>query len=257
MTEPKIYTKNVLNSGNDYSFSSGDDLGSRLYDGDKNSKWQSDGENDDANPISIYSSLTVNGYDLEQDIDTLILLNHNLKDVLLTYWNGSTYATADSESAIADDISVFDFSEVTTQQLILAATETQTVDAEKFIGELIICHSLLSFSQDMVGYDPLFVPRKANELLLADGGLHRSLVPHSLTRSSKYEAKARFDFLTLAEIEILQALKDTGDSFLWQPESTQRPDEIYHVNWVGNFNAKYVSAYKGAGYRLDMELKEI
>ncbi len=255
--EPKLFTKNYVNSESDLTFSSGSTLGERIADNDKNSQWISSGENSDATESTVVAIFKEGGVEVEKSIDTVILINHNLEDPIVEYWDGSAWQSFDSETDLTDGTAtVFTHATVSTSRIKVRNSQTITTNQEKAIGELIACLSLVSFSRDFVSYNFNLVPRKAFELPLGDGSIHRSVVMSSLNRSSKYEANVRFDFLTAAEIEILQGIKESADVVTWQPESIERPDEIYQVNWTGNFAPIYVTSYKGAGYRADFNFKE-
>jgi hypothetical protein len=63
--------------------------------------------------------------------------------------------------------------------------------------------------------------------------------------------------LHLAQRDNLKAIKETGLPFLWQPESVSLPQEVYFVHWVNAWDGKYMAAYKGAGYEVTVDVKEV
>ena len=258
MTEPKIYTKNFVDGECVFSVSHGSALIENIFDFDKNSQWFSDGVSDDnAVEVSIVINFMSAGQSVQRTLNRIILINHNLKDPTFEYYDGSAWQTLVTGSSLASGTTIFIFTQRTTTAIRLRCSTTQSADEFKEIGELIA--TLLSFepSYEMVNYDVTFNQRKSFELMLADGAIHKTTVMFSQNRSAKYEANVRFDFLATSELESLMAIRDAGQAFLWQPESTQRPDEVYLVNWVSAFKQQYISSYKGAGYRVDISLKEV
>lgn len=258
MSEPRIYTKSFINSNSLFDSSHGDTVIQRICDRDKVSKWVSEGADSDGTEITLAATFIEGGEIVQKTIGYVILVNHNLSNPTIEYFDGSTWVELDSATGVVDGTSVFSFGEVTCEQVRVRVDHTQVAHQEKYIGEFIACAGVLVPSKDLVGYDVQMVQRKAYELQLADGSVQKTTVMFSVNRSSKYEANVRFDFLTVDELEVLQAYRDTAQAFLWQPESETRPDEIYLVNWAGNgFKQQYVSTYKGAGYRVELMLKEV
>ena len=256
MAEPKIYTKNYINEDCTIISSHGSTFNSRLYDRDKDSKFISVGANDDATEIILEITFKEGTSTVERDIDTVMLLNHNLADPEFEYWDGSAWQPLDSDTGVTEDVTIFEFETVSTEKIRLMSSITQSTDAEKFIGELIACALIMNIGLDLSAND-ITGRQKAFEVTLGDGSIHRSVVMHSLTRSEKYTSRVQLEYLTVDLLELLRTIKSGGEAFLWQPESSSRPDEIYLVNWTGSFSHRYMSDYKGAGFKLDMNLVEV
>ncbi len=260
MAEPKIFTRNYVDSECTITPSTGSDNKHKLYDRDYDSQWISDGENSDATESMIEVAFREAGAEVSREIDTIMILNHNLEDPVAEYWDGSAWQAFDSDTNLTDGtFNAFTHAAVETTKIRIRNYQTITQDAEKAVGELIACavqYTSSGNADELVAYDVIHAQRTAYELPLIDGGVHRSVVRHSANRSDKYEAKATFQFLTEAQLESLKDIKASGMAFLWQPESTQRPEDIYLVNWTGNLQYKYASLYKGAGFTLTLDLKE-
>jgi hypothetical protein len=254
MAEPKIYSKNYVSSDCTFTLSHSG-TSAKLYDRDVATLYQTSGANSDVTDATIVIDFKEGSTSVTRTIDTCILLGHNLKAWELEYWNGSAYVSIQSLSALSNNYSVISFSQVSTTKIRLTLKSTQTVNQEKQIGELIVALQTLAFSQELETYDQ-DVRQKAVEIPLADGSIHRTFVMWTSYRSTKYQARARFSYLTSAEIVTLYALRDSGASFLWHPESTSRPDQIFYVQWVTG-RLRYATAYKGAGHQIEMELKEV
>jgi hypothetical protein len=261
MSEPKFYTRSYVDSECTVTPSSGSDSKQKLFDRDNDSQWISSGENSDADEASVEIEFKQAGATISRTIDTIILVNHNLEDPIAEYWDGSAWQTFDSETDLTSGVAtMLTRAAVSTERIRIRCSQTITADAEKRIGELLACEEELDLSdtvaQDLSAYEVTHAQRMAVELPLIDGSLHRSVVRHSPNRSDKYEARATLQFLTETQLEALRSLKASGQPFLWQPESTQRPDEVYLVNWAGNFQYRYATGYKGAGFNLTLDLRE-
>ena len=256
MAEPKIYTKNYVFSDCVFTSSHGDTFMNRIYDRDRDSQWISSGADDDSTEVTLQVDFYEGGVVQTRTINRIILINHNLKDPTIEHWDGSDWQTFDTGSALATSHNIFTNDGVSVTKIRIRCSTTQVADAEKAIGELIACNTNIDFSQDVTSYQPLGVSTETN-IKLADGSNHRTVIKHTLNRSIKYEATFTFMYLTTAEVDELRQLKESGASFLFHPESSQRIDEIYYVNWIGQFKPKYVSPYKGAGYQFDMQVREI
>lgn len=258
MSEPKLYTKNYITEECEFVVSHDDTFIDRLYDRDNDSQWVSDGANSNATEASIEITFKEGGQTVERDIDTVILINHNLEDPILEYWDGSAWQSLDSETnLVSGTYTLFSFNQVSTEKIRIRNSQTIVDNEEKEIGEMIACDTLFAPSRDLVKYDANFNARKASEITLGDGQVHRSVVMQSPNRSTKYECTVELQYLTAAEVEDLQAIKDGAQAFLWQPFSTIRPDQIFLVNWPGPFQHRYASSYTGAGFVVSMGLKEV
>lgn len=255
MAEPKFYTRNYIDDDCDITSSHGSDFLSYLFDRDKDSQYVTDGAGDDATEVTLTVVFNVGGVETEREIDSIILIGHNLKNPSIEQWDGSAWQALDSESALTSSVTVFSFDAVTTSRIRIIVTETQVADEEKEIGEFIACKSQAAIDSDLVSYQP-GSRQMATDVRLADGSIHRTYVRHSVNRTEKYEARVQFQFLNRAKLELLRALKESGEAFLFYPESTANPDEIYLVHWFGAFSWKFASEYKDAGVHVTMDLKE-
>jgi hypothetical protein len=255
MAEPKIYSKNYVNADCTFSESHTGGTITRLYDRDPASQCVTSGANSDATEASIEVTFKEGATAVDRTFDRVILLGHNLKYVYLDYWNGSSWVNITSNSAVTGDI-IFTFVAVTGAKFRIRATLTQTTNEEKKIGELIVCKLTSDVGIELESYEVTW-RQKSTEVELADGSFHRAVVAHSVNRTSKYEARARFNFVPTATLTILRTLRESGAAFLWHPESESRPDQIFYVHWTGTERVRYASQYKGAGHAVEMELREV
>ncbi len=256
MSEPIILTKNYINGDDQFTISHGSGAWANVYNRDPDSIWVSSGADDDLTPVQMDITFYEGETAIDRVIDRLILVNHNLKDFVIYYWDGSTYQTWLTVTGEMTTTTVIELSEQTTAKVRIVATATQTVDAEKSIAEAILCKETLDIGLDMQNYDVLY-REKAKSLMMGDGSLQRIQVYWSPHRTAKYEAKVRFHMLTEAQRDSLIAIKERGLPFLWYPESETIPDGIFYVHWTNPLKWKYSSSYKAAGFDLDMDLKEV
>jgi len=213
------------------------------------------GANSDATTFEVTISFFEGGVSQTRAIDSLFLLNHNLKTWTLYYWNGSSWVSATSQAADATASRYSTFGSVSTTQVKLSATATMTTNQEKAIGEIVLCGVALA-ADDLSSYDTKW-REKTKEIVLGDGAIHRVITRAVSGRNGRYEARCRWSYLSKAMRDNFKALKEAGQPFLWQPESVNVPEEVYYVHWTNAWDDKYMSNYKGAGYEVVVDLKEV
>lgn len=255
MAEPIIYTKNYVSADDTFTSSHGSTFIDRMYDRDKRSFWVSSGANDDATEMTMEIVFYEGDNAVDRAIDRCIILNHNLKDPTIEYWDGDSWETFATGSTLTTANNIFTSTERTCSKVRIRCSTTQVADAEKYMGEVIFCKVQQDIGIELSSYTPVW-RQISREVMSADGTLNRSVIKHSQYRSEKYEAKAQIRFMTTTLLETMRRIKDSGVAFLWQPESTSQIDEIYLVHWIGGFRWRYASDYKGAGVILEMDLKE-
>ena len=103
------------------------------------SAWQTTGSTDAA-LTEILSDMSD-----EREIDSIIIAGHNFKAFTIQYWNGSSFvdfATPISETINTDTTNFFQFTKVSTKQVKIIVQNTQVVDDDKKITQLIITDNL-------------------------------------------------------------------------------------------------------------------
>lgn len=117
----------------------------------------------DRNPITYWRSVlsddsTTETLEIEfssdQTFDRILLQDHNFKAYTIQYFSGGMYVDFDSvvglsgsmanitETAYDKDTSYYEFDEVTTSKILISVDTTQTVDAQKYISQVIVCAEL-------------------------------------------------------------------------------------------------------------------
>ncbi len=251
MSEPKFYSKNAVDEDSIFTVSSGPLTTPNLYDRDSETQWESVDENDDSDQVIIEVEFSE-----ERDIDTAMLINHNLEDITLQYWDGSGYLPWASASSIATSFSKLTGTLVSTTKMKLTATQTQTPDEEKAIGELIFCALELDLGRDFKSYE-IGAREKVSSNMLGDGSIHQVMTLFSTNRTQKYEARFQVQYLPEATLETYLALKEAGEPLLFQPESTQRPEQVFLVYIMGTVRYSYSDGFKSAGFTLSGDVREV
>lgn len=254
--EPRIYTKNYVNADGVNTISHGSSAFANAYDGDKDSQWVSSGANSDSQDVTLEIEFYEGSRAIDRTIDRLILVNHNLKDYLIEYWDGSAWQTWLNVTGDVASTTIQTLTEHTISKMRLTAHTTQSVNAEKAIGEMIVCALQLDPARDLSVYEVVF-SENASVYRSGDGGVQKQVKRFSPNRFEKYEARVAFDFLSESVLDSFYSIKKNGLPFLWQPESVSRPDEIYYVNWTDAFKYKYLSQNKGAGFHLEFTVTEV
>ena len=268
-TEPIIYSQNWVNPAATLIVSSNSGVAPLALDRDKNSQWKSSGANSDSTPVTFEIDFMVSGVPATQTFDTFMLINHNIKNYTVAYWNGSAFVPFITQTADASQLQTLNystygntptalatFSPVTTSKILLTLNTTQTANQEKAIGEIVACNMLINPGQDLAVYD--VQPRQKQKVkILGDGSVQMAYVFWSPTQCQKYEAQVTWTMLPYTLLNLYVALKQTGAPFLWYPESITRPDDIFYVNWDDAIRWKYSSMYKFSGIDLTMYLREV
>jgi len=256
MAEPKIYTKNYVTDESVIIVSSNSAESDNIRDFDKTSVWESSGQDDDTDEASIEVQFREANADISRDLTRVILLNHNFKDISVDYWTGSAWSSLTTASNQSTSNAILTFSSQATERIRVRCLETQTADQEKQLGQLIACDLQFDIGSGILEYYVNYRER-AYEHELGDGSIVKTYIKHSPYRSGKYGARVMFRFITESQLESLRLIKEAGSAFLWHPESDDRIDEIYYVHWANPFTYQYTSKFKGAGFDLNMQLKEV
>ena len=254
MAEPRIYSQNWINSETVITPTHGG-IVQYLYDTNPSTQWVTTGANSDA----IYSEIVFEFYSAgvlaSRTIDTIFIKNTNISQINVYRWNGSSWVNVWSNySGVSPQYaSVSSFSS-TKVRVTLGSTVAANND-EKRVGEIVFCNLTLA-ADDMASYDTKW-REKTKEIVLGDGSIHRVVTRAVSGRIGRYEARCRWSYLSKATRDNMKAIKEAGQPFLWQPESVTVPEEVYYVHWTNTWDDKYMSNFKGAGYEVVMDLKEV
>lgn len=255
MAEPKILTRNYIDAQGTQASTHGGTL-ANLFNRNPRNRFVSSGAANDATTLVLDITFKENGVTQLRDITKVALLNHNLKTWALYWRNGSSWDLLTSEAADASENTVKTFTIVSADRIKLEASATQVSHAEKAIGELIVCDQQLDLGIDFKTYEANY-RQKVRETILGDGSLHQTVFRQSAGQTQKYECRWSLDLVPAATRDALLEIKQAGEPFYFQPESSQRPEEFFFVHWASPWREKYASPYKGAGYEISGEFKEV
>ncbi len=254
MAEPRIYSRNWLDANSVFTSTHGG-VTSLLYDRSSAVQFSTTGANSDATTAEIIIEFYEGGVSQTRTINGFFLLNHNLKSWELDRWTGSSWVEWQSLSADSSSSSYWELGSYAVTKARFTMTATKTANQEKAIGEIVLCGLTLA-ADDLASYDTKW-REKTKEIVLGDGAIHRVITRAVSGRNGRYEARCRWSYLSKAQRDNFKALKEAGQPFLWQPESVNVPEEVYYVHWTNAWDDKYMSNYKGAGYEVVMDLKEV
>ena len=160
-------------------------------------------------------------------------------------------------NSLGQQTSLITFPKMNAKLFTFGWTSTNPANQEKSMGELILANeNIITLTRDFSSYEERW-REKVKEIILGDGGIHRVITLSGSGKNLRYEANCQFKFMTQAEVEALKSLKASGVPFYFQPESKTNPQNIYLCHWTGPWDAKYTSNFKGAGYTVSMQLKEV
>jgi len=145
MNAIKIFGENYINKNNAYAFLSGSALVSYLYDQKRQTAWLSSGSN---NTIEEYIEITFKNWQgevVQRTFDRVIILGHNIKAGQLQYWDGSAWQdlTGGTITDNTETDNLIEVTSVTTYKFKIKMTTTQIANAEKYIGEIKVCATIL------------------------------------------------------------------------------------------------------------------
>lgn len=257
--EPKVFSKNYVNEDDTFVISHGSSEFVNAYDRDVDTQFIATGSETDGTVVTA-EILFYDGVDaVSRDIDTIMLLNHNLKAWKLEYWDGAAWV-AIPEATFTTNVEanqVISFTQVTTSKVLLTATTTfLPADATKKIGELAICLHTLTLEKDFSSYKESHLDM-STEYEMIDGTVERAITKWTTNRFSKYGCKWGVRGISVTARDVLYAVKQEAAPFLWQPESLQRPYRIFYVHWTSVWTEEYYTDFKGTGIDVDATFKEV
>jgi len=256
--EVRILTANFVDSTSSIVSSHGGTV-ANLYDRDLQTKWKTSGANSDGTEAILTITFFVGVTETAFGVNSIILIGNNFKAFTLEYWNGSDYVALPNwtaQTANTETSFCVTFNYTSTSRIRIRATETMKPNREKEICELVIARQRFSLSENPKIYNLTF-SQKVKRLELGDGGVIQSFTRFATNRTQRYSVRVSFTLLSRTDYERLYTLKNEGVPFLFYAESYQVPSEIWYVNWVNAWTAKYSVSFKGAGYDVDMELMEV
>lgn len=236
----------------------------RIVDGDPASYWHS-ADPSDATTDTITVSFQLRTALVERTFDLVALQNVNLKNFILEYKAGAgAFATVpgtDFSVGTADfaqaDLLLSLASPITADTLRLTMFRTQTPNQQKRVAGLYASLATLQLSQGaMTRYNKRY-RQTVREVMLGDGSQVQEFVRRSAASYQHYGAEITLDFVSQAERDTLFGIKRDGEPFTWVPEPGDLKREVYTCRWPGEWNERYYSFFKGTGYTIDADVREL
>ncbi len=216
----------------------------------------SSGANSDLTDVTLTITFYEGSQAASRTIDSLLMINHNVKAFDVYYWNGSAFVLWHSFTGLAASYTFYSLSSQTTSKVQIIFHTTQVANQEKAVGELNMMALLLDWGQDLTSYNVQF-RQYVKDLMMGDGTLQRAVVRWTYNRIEKYECQWGLNLATDALLASLLAIKALGIPFLWYPESISRPSEIWYVHWYDPRQYNYSSFVKSAGNLIQAMFKEV
>jgi len=258
-----ILSANFLNTTTQLTIDSGSLTQEFLFNRDKFRQYTSDGFNNDLTTssitISFYETLTVS---------RLALIQTNLKSFDIFY-NGVTANAFDITSTGSTSTSLFTsnsetsmymrFTPVDCTSVTIDMKATQSADAEKAIGWLMISNPLVNFAVDgripsAKNYKPSENPKQVVHKM-SDGGIRLQTV------ATKRMAEIKFKYIDKSFRDKLKTVFDLSESFVFDAFGTMTgwTDEfIFEAVWPNKFDIfKFSDNAVGAGFTGNIKMLEV
>ncbi len=216
--------ENFINTNCTLAVSSGDTYKERLRDNKRALQWPTVGSTEGVAATVQVDFKNRTGSAVSRTFNRIILLNHNLKNFYIEYWDGAAWQSV-AESVFTTNTATDNYivlaASISTTKLRLTATNTIGAVAEKLIGEFMAC---------------LFVAAVRHIVTLDradwdDGGDYRlddgTLVTYM--RTTKFEAKVSLEQMSQATYLLVEPLIRTRASMVWVLHYDFSAADIFHV----------------------------
>lgn len=252
----KFFEKNQITEDETFTFTSAltSDAGN-LFDNNLSTKLISDDSDDSTPEVWIFE------WSGAIDVDAIHLAEHNIKSGDIKYWDGGAYVNFSTPISLSNetvDGHFFSFDSVNTTKIRVTMNTTQTVDAEKSVGQLRVLEIIGTVEKNPVQADTEF-PESSRIFDTSNKGNVYTFF------GSKYKTKLKFTNATTNDLTLLKTLKDGGDSFnLFLnggnntfAEPGFRVKDMFLVNYVNPFKFKLIKGLHGVGVQITLDLREI
>lgn len=223
------------------------------------SGWRTTGSNDAAN-----TQIDVDLVDAF-DIDRIILVGHNLKAFTIQYWNGASFvdfSTAINETTNSDSTTEFTFNSVSTDQIRIVITGTQTADDDKVIKQLIITSAIGQFE----GWPKVRKPRSSKNKKRTRLLSGKSLITKQVGFfSCELEVENWNNANDLAIVETIYFSLDGVLMWINAGDNAQfarnhigyRAEDIYLVSPVDEYTPEFYESLYQTGVKIKMTMEEV
>jgi hypothetical protein len=200
----QFYDNNTINVEATYTFTSAtNSLSFFLYDENRLNKLTSLGSNDSTDEVYQIN------YSESKTFDAIHIDNHNVKAGKIEYWNGSSwmnFSTPITYSGETESTHFHIFNSVSTTAIRLTMNTTQTVNSEKYVGQLRAISLLGEVSSNPSEFDPNFYQKRT----LNETATGKTV---SVNFGESYRAEYFFTDANSTDVTLFESLKNRTDSF--------------------------------------------
>ncbi len=216
--------ENFINANATLTVSSGSTYKDRLRDNKRALQWPSSGSSEGVSITVQVDFKNRIGSAVARTIDRIVILNHNLKNFYVEYWDGAAWqSVAESVFTVnaATDNYIVLAAPISTTKLKLTATNTIGAVAEKLIGEFMACAFVTAVRHivtlDRSDWDD------GSDYRLDDGTLVNNI------RTTKFEAKVSLEQMSQATYLLVEPLIRTRASMVWVLHYDFTAADVYHL----------------------------
>lgn len=259
---PLFLTRNYLDRDSVVYVRSGDAFKERAFDFVPSSKYYSVGSNDgiqEQYDFQIFRGSTAD----TPELDFFAVLGHNLLTANLYYsTNGgaswvNTGMTFGAGTAPIYTLRSLGVSSVSPNRVALFMDTTQTANAEKYFATLVAAKVILQPSRGFREYRREY-DDNVRSVVLAGGDVDTTHVYRDGQSSEHARFFVSFAGVSESERQSFLSLKRLNSNFLFMPEPGDVPGDVYNVRMEpGSYRESYLSRWKGAGWAIEFELREL
>jgi len=256
--EPRFFTRNYIDMESIITSEIGAEATHpRLFDRDRELQFAGI-QTTDLPQVNIIARFQSGGLDVARTVDSVVLLNHNLKNYTVEHSNDGVGYTV--VATIVGDTSTdryIAFAAVSAKYMRLATTAVQTSGQKRKIGELLVMEKLFEFGADKGPAAIAFAPVPVGTFTrTADLGIIVNQFRWAGNRVERFKARLGFTLLEKSDYDSLRALVRRGQITL-QLEPVERPEEFFRGTVTpASAPSAYTSLFKGNGYNLELEFEE-
>lgn len=263
----KFFKKNILDLTNplvtvtvtdSVATNNGQSFVNLMRNRNNNSGWSTTASTDAANTTLVFD------FGEDRTFDSIHLIKHNLKAFTLKYWNGSAwtnFSTAIAETTNVLTTNYYNFNSVSGSKLQLIITAAQTLDADKYINQ-VIASEIIGTMQDEPEIQPQWdKDRVVTKFLSGKNFVAKSVGGFNCTIKKKSVSNS--NDLTLAE-----TLFHSYEGFLvWicggdtsQMETIRegyRLEDIFFMDVANEYSPEWIESRFYNGMPLNLKLVEV
>lgn len=265
----KFYKKNIIDLDNTdaaltvtdvVATNNGEDFLDYMRNRNNTSGWMTTNSTDAANTTLVAD------FGASYDVDSILVLKHNLKAFTIKYWNLDTLAWTAFSTAIAEttntaDSNYYSFTKVVTTKIQIIITGAQVVNADKFINQLIVTELIGALAVEPQVKPVIDRSRKSTKFLSGKKHIAKSVPSFAaVVRMNNVTGDAD---LTLAETlfasnrGFLVSLSGGTESQYSTVRQGWQREDVYLMNCENEYKPEWEQGRYKMGMPIDLDLVEI